>query len=330
VSKTIRIVVSAVLLGWVAWHTDWAKVGQAFAHLDAVPWLAALGVLLGTQLVSALRWQILARALGFERPLRQLMGIYFIGMYFNLLLPTSVGGDVVRAWYLDGGSRRRLAAFASVFLDRVSGLLVLLGMACVALVLSPLELPVWVSLFVWGSAAAALLGLAALPLLAGYGTKGASRRARLAEALVAIRSPRVLLGTTLMSLWIQGANVVIVWLVGQAIAAPVSFDYYWIMVPMVSLLTMLPVSINGIGVRDWGTALFLAPLHVGQGTALPLAMLWFAVSAAASLAGGFVYLFGRFPRPVAPAAMSDEVEVEHGSVRGDSDQGRAGQHRAAA
>src|SRR5262249_23657533 len=188
--KTIRIGVSAVLLAYVAWHTDWDKVGQAFARLRVGLWLAAVALLLVTQVVSALRWRVLARALGFERPLRQLTGIYFIGMYFNLLLPTSVGGDVVRAWYLDGGSRRRLAAFASVFLDRVSGLLVLLTMACVALVLSPLDLPAWVSLFVWGSVGVSLTAVAAVPLLAGHGAQGASRRARLAAALTALRSPR--------------------------------------------------------------------------------------------------------------------------------------------
>jgi uncharacterized membrane protein YbhN (UPF0104 family) len=321
VSKIIRIGVSAVLLGYVAWHTEWDKFGQAFARLQVGLWLAALALLLVTQVVSAVRWQILARALGFERSLVQLTGIYFIGMYFNLLLPTSVGGDVVRAWYLDGGSRRRLAAFASVFLDRVSGLLVLLGMACVALVLSPLELPDWVSLFVWGSAGGSLLVLATLSLLAGRGVGGDSRWARLARALTALRSPRVLAGTTLMSLWVQGANVIIVWLVGRAIGAPVSFDYYWIMVPMVSLLTMLPVSINGIGVRDWGTALFLAPLGVGKGIALPLALLWFAVNATTSLAGGLVYLFGRFPRPVTATEMADETATN------DSE---AGERRAAA
>ena len=74
----------------------------------------------------------MARSLEFERPLRHLVGYYFIGMYFSLLLPTSVGGDVVRAWYLDGGTRRRLGAFATVFLDRLSGLIVLLAMACLS------------------------------------------------------------------------------------------------------------------------------------------------------------------------------------------------------
>ena len=109
-SKLLRLGVSAVLLTWVACRTDWAQVSQAFGGLRLELWLAALGLLLGTQLVSALRWQMLSSALGFRRSVWQYAGFYFIGMYFNLLLPTSVGGDVVRTWYLDGRSGRRLAA----------------------------------------------------------------------------------------------------------------------------------------------------------------------------------------------------------------------------
>src|SRR5262249_5560543 len=107
-------------------------------------------------------------------------------------------------------------------------------------------------------------------------------------------------------------------------------SYYWVLVPMVSLLTLLPVSVNGMGVREGATALFLAPLGVGEGTALSLAFLWFAASAAASLGGGVVYLFGRFPRPADRAGASVEVQTDHGPVGGDSGQGRAGQPRAAA
>src|SRR5260370_27638433 len=132
VNKALRLGVSGVLLGWIAWHTDWVQMGQAFARLRVGLWLAALATLALTQAVSALRWQMLARPLGFDRPLWQYTGFYFIGMYFNLLLPTSVGGDVVRAWYLDRRSGRRLAAFVAVLLDRLSRLLVLLGLAFVA------------------------------------------------------------------------------------------------------------------------------------------------------------------------------------------------------
>src|SRR5207237_734616 len=141
---------------------------------------------------------------------------------FNLLLPTSVGGDVVRAWYLDGHSGRRLAAFVAVFLDRLSGLLVLIAMACVAVTVCPLELPAWIAWSVWGTACAAVLGLAALSVL------------------------------------------------------------------------------------------------------------WFAGFVAGSLLGGFVYLFGRFPRAAAPADLADEEQADDGTLGGDSDQGRARQFKAAA
>ena len=121
---------------------------------------------------------------------------------------------------------------------------------------------------------------------------------------------------------VQSANVVLVWLIGRAIGAHVPGAYYWVMVPMVSLLTLLPVSLNGMGVREWGTVLFLHPLGIGVETALSLAFLWFAVTTAAGLCGGLYYLFGSFPRP--------EVQPDHESVRDHPDQRRARQSQAAA
>jgi uncharacterized membrane protein YbhN (UPF0104 family) len=99
-----------------------------------------------------------------------------------------------------------------------------------------------------------------------------------------------------LSVFVQLANVVLVWLVGQSIAVPVPALYYGIVVPMVTLLTLLPISVNGLGVREGGLILFLAPLGVSESTALSLAFLWFSVFTTVSLCGGAVYLFGRFPR----------------------------------
>ena len=63
--------------------------------------LLAVGLYLATQAVSALRWRLLAGVHGFGGSTARYVAYYFIGMFFNLVLPTSVGGDVVRAWYLD-------------------------------------------------------------------------------------------------------------------------------------------------------------------------------------------------------------------------------------
>jgi uncharacterized membrane protein YbhN (UPF0104 family) len=330
VSKKLRCAVSGVLLSWVAWRTDWQELVAALAHMRFELWLAALAMLAGAQGLSAWRWQMLARPLGFERSIRQLFSYYFIGMYFNLLLPTSVGGDVLRAWYLDGRSGRRLAALAAVFLDRFSGLLVLLALACAGVLLSPRELPAWITGFVWSTSACALLGILAVPVLARWGGGMSQRLHKVRLALATLMAPRLLAASTILSLGVQAGNVILVLLLGEALGAQVPLAFYWILVPMVTLLTMLPISINGTGVREGAMVLFLAPLGVAEQTAVALALLWFTVFLAASLLGGLVYLCGRFERPVMPARGPAEEEADNGSVRGDSDQGRTRQHQAAA
>src|SRR5437870_2894705 len=135
VKNLLRVLVSGLLLAWLAWRMDWSQVGEVFARLRLELWLAAVAVYAFTQFVSAARWQILAKPLGLRRPFWQFAGLYFIGMYFNLVLPTSVGGDVVRALYLNRHTGRRLTAFLSVFIDRLSGLVVLVALAAAATVL---------------------------------------------------------------------------------------------------------------------------------------------------------------------------------------------------
>ncbi len=320
-SLVARLAASSVLLGLLAWKTDWQRVGETFSHMNIKLWLLAALLYLGAQLVSSLRWQILARRLGFQQPLGQFINFYFIGMFFNLVLPTSVGGDVVRAWYLDGGSKRRSTAFLAVFQDRLNGLLVLLTIACIAVAVCPLDLPRWVSWGVWGSTALGLAGLASLPLLARYHLLG-RENTELVQGLV--RSPATVLGLRplALSVVVQVANVILVLVIGTAIDAPVPGAFYWILVPVVSLATMLPVSVNGMGVREWTTLLLLKPLGVDNGTSASLVFLWFIATSVVSLSGALFYLFGRFPR--------FEVQSDDGSIGGDSDQGRTGQSEAAA
>src|SRR5688572_20821764 len=158
--RLLRAAVSGAILLVLASRMDWGQVADAVGALRWRDALAALAVHVAAQGVSAVRWQALARPLGFALPLRHFVRLYFVGMFFNLLLPTSVGGDAVRAVGLSAGAGRRLAAFLSVLLDRLSGLLVLLAVACLAAGVCPVPLPLWVRCAVGGSAGGAVLGLA--------------------------------------------------------------------------------------------------------------------------------------------------------------------------
>ncbi len=317
-----RLVGSAALLAVLAWRVDLARVGAALAGVRGGWWAAAVFGYAFAQLVSSVRWRLLAGPLGFRGTAGRFALLTFVGTFFNLLLPTSVGGDLARAWYLDAGSGRRGAAFLTVLADRLSGLFVLAALALAASLLVPV--PSWVRLFAAGVGGASVAGILALLLAPGGGVPGSSRRGgRLREALAAYRrAPHVLLLATSLSVVVQVVNVVLVWLLARSLGLGLGPGVFFVVVPLVALLTLAPVSINGLGVREGGMVLLLSPL-VAPERAVTLSLLWFSVFVAAGLAGAGCYLFGRLPRY---GGRVDEAEP----VGGDPDQGRARQPRAAA
>jgi hypothetical protein len=343
VKKKWRLLGSLTLLAVLAWRLDWGRLASAFARLDLGLWLAALLVYLLTQVVSAVRWQALARLVGFDGGWGRYLAYYYVGMLFNLVLPTSVGGDVVRAWYLarqqgaGPAAGRRTAALLSVLADRVNGVLVLVALAVVAAACCPVPLAPWVVTAVAAVAAGSLVGLAGLPLLPRLQRllPGNAHLRRLADGTrLYLRHRRVMAWVTVLSLVVQVANVAVVWLAGEALGLPVPAAFYGVLVPLVTLLTLLPVSVNGMGLREVGTVALLAPLGVDAAAAVTLSLLVFAVFTAASLSGLGFYLFGQFPRFPAQAAGDGgaalEVPAHDPPVGGHPDQGRARQPSAVA
>jgi uncharacterized membrane protein YbhN (UPF0104 family) len=330
VKKKWRILVSVVLVAVLVWRIDWTPAFAALTRANWALWAAGLGVYLFAQTVSSLRWRMLAHVQGFSGSRLRYLAYYFIGMFFNLVLPTSIGGDMTRTWYLvtrEGAGlpreKRQVAGFMSVSGDRLNGLFALIGVACVAALCCPTPLPRWIWWTVGGLASAALASAAALPW-AGALLASQPRLRWLAEgASRYVNAPRTLLIATLLSFVVQGASVLLACLLGTALGLPVPPAYYGVLAPLVALLALLPISLNGMGLREAGTVVLLAPLGVGAGEAVTLAVLTFAVYTAASLGGGAVLLLGRFPR-------FEEVRLDDHTVRGDSDQGRTGQPSAAA
>jgi len=327
--KIFRIAISLGILTFLALRTDWQQLEQAFSRLRFALWFAALGTYLLVQALSSWRWRVLAKPLGFQGSILRFARIYFIGMFFNLFFPTSVGGDGIRAWYLDNGTGRLPKAVVAVLADRVCGLSILLLIACAGAIAYPYALPSEIRWIIWGTAGslpACLLLFAALSkwfLAPRWLPLGLSNVQKFALVIQSYRrSPGLLRKSLALSIVVQVGNVLLVWLLGMALCLPIPAVYYCIFVPMVSLLTVIPISLNGMGVREAGTALFLQPLGISGEAAICLAVVWFSVCTVASMFGGLIYFTGLYPRP--------EVEINHGCIGGDSHQGRTGQSAAAA
>jgi hypothetical protein len=323
-----RAAISAAVLAWLLWQIEWSPLVEVVSQVELGWCGVALGVLFSAQVLSSYRWQILARALGFEDRLRTFLRLYLVGMFFNLFLPTSVGGDVVKAWLLAGGKGRRWRAMVTVLSERFSGLLALLLIAALATLPSFTLLPPWMILLAWGALGGAAGGMVALPLLAGR-----SERLRLvAEGVGVYRGhlKRWLIAFGL-SLLVQALSIAQVALLGVALGLDLPLQAYAVVVPMVSLLTMLPVSVNGVGVREGSMVLMLGVWGLAPEGAVALGLLWFAVQATVGFLGGAVYTLGRMRWSSRLDRNSSFVQGKYdASVRGDSNQGRARKPAAAA
>ena len=249
--------------------------------------------------VGVLRWREISAECGAPLPTRQAMRFNLIGTFFNQTLPSSIGGDAVRLWLVARGGAGWRAATYSIFVDRAIGLIAL----AIIIVAS---LPWSYNLIgdPYGRSALLLVDFAALA--GGAGISPARRAAlALAEALVGNASSARLRGDrepghlqprhgpviAVLSLLVHVLAVVIAWCVVQSIAAPVAFGQIFQLIPPVMLITMLPISIAGWGVREatMGLAFGYAGLMTNEG--INISLLYGAVSFIVGAFGGLVWIF---------------------------------------
>jgi len=292
----VKLLVSVGLLLYLTRRVDFGEIAGFLRRAD--PWLlvAALLLYLLGQCLSAVKWARLATAVGFRESLPRFGAYYFIGMFFNAFGFGTVGGDVVRALYLAGGGGRRALALNTVLADRVSGLLVLLGIALVSLVLlHHYELPAAVY---WGviTLSSVLLGSwRLLPRLLPWVFPAENRLRRLIERDLAPywNDGWLLLQIGGLSAIFHLSQIGVLMILTRALRLDVPWSYCFIFGPLVNIMAAVPVSLNGLGVREGGYVYFLAHIGVSQDSAVAFALTWFAVVMLAGVVGGFVYLAHR-------------------------------------
>lgn len=290
----LRLVVSAVVLAVL--FSRFAPAEVLAVCLRASPALlgAALLVYLAAQLVSALRWQRIAAAVGFGTGKGAFVRFYWIGMFFGLAVPSTLGADGTRALLLGRGPPGRGVALSTVAFDRLVGLAMLFAVAVAALLLGPSEsLP---PTLVGGTAAvgsALVVAWALAPRLTRF-LPAASRPRRLLEEDLApfFRDGRLLASASLLSIAVHALQIVAQKLMTDAIGVEVSWGFVAIYHPLVALAAAVPLTIGGFGFREAAYAYLLPHAGVAPDDAVALGLLWWAVGAMGGLLGGVVYALG--------------------------------------
>ncbi len=298
-----RIVVSVAILLWLFSRIDIRSVFTSFTTIPLPAWLGAYVLYLASQVVSSLRWFIIGRTLGFGGRFLTYLKFYFVGMYFNLFLPSAIGGDVLKAFFLAKGGNGKLKASYSILSDRLFGLWAMFIIGAIAVTLEPGNLPgKWRHLLMalaLSMTAAALL----VPLFRKFINRFVSRvepnSSLAARALYALeymlvfwKYPASLIKCLGLSLILQIFGMVGAYLLGQGLGIGLGLGFYLSVLPLIAILTVLPISFSGLGVREGGFIYFFHLKGVPMEKAVALSLSVFAIQAAAALIGGIGYMAG--------------------------------------
>jgi uncharacterized protein (TIRG00374 family) len=295
----LRIVVS---LGLLVVLLTQVNIGQTFQYLTTMNWIPFLGaqiLFLGGVLVRAYRWGFLVWALDVQVPWQRLAALYFVGLFFSLVLPTGVGGDVVRMYELSQDSKETAAAISSVLVDRFLGLFVLFALALLALTVGYQIVTPQVQILITVVFVGCLAGVALV--LQRTWIESWARRLGLDRLLGRIKilrelyhslhlyGPAALLRATAASVVFNLMFILTNYLLGLAVGIDLSLWYYFLFVPIISAVLMVP-SIGGLGVREAAYVILFGQVGVDRGHALALALAYLATMVFAGLIGAVIYI----------------------------------------
>lgn len=302
----LRILASVLLLALLLWQADLAQLSDLFSSIRFWPLAIGLCAWFGHLLLLNERWRRLLLAQEIQVPYSRLLVYYMISFFFNNFLPAGLGMDVTRTVYVAREKSRGSEVFASVLTERILGMVGILIFAFVALMFylnTPegrfFALLVLAIMLATAAFIALFLKRGLLPgvrrRIAAIRFLGLGERAKqFYEALQLYRKRcRSVLWAIGISLFVQGFLVVINYTAGLSLGFRLPLYSHLVYIPIISIIAIIPVSINGIGVREWGYVFLFGLVGLSSGEALSLSLLFFAVGIVGSLAGGVAFLVRR-------------------------------------
>lgn len=296
----LKILISLALLSFFLVNSGINKTLEELssANLWYVP--LGIGMYLLSQFISAYRWQVLAKPLGFNLSLREFFDYYLIGMFFSLFLPGSIGGDVLRMYYLARRcNRKKREALLTVLAERGVGLVAVLmmtGAICLTPVVAPIPSAIRYTMI--GMAACALLGYILVRVVPVQAlTQKFPKLGILAQAEVYWKDTPLLLNSVGISVLIQLVMIAIQVMITMALGIKIPLLYLVAVYGIVGLISVIPISFNGIGVREGAYTSLFALAGIPAHTGLAFALYWFLISALTSLVGGLILLKGHYKTP---------------------------------
>lgn len=300
----IKGALGVILLVALIYIADWTSVVSALRDisLQDIALLLALAAIL--ILVSVVKWRLFLSRLGISASLGHLYRLYLVGYFINLVMPSYVGGDVVRSLYV-GKDVDRVHAVSATLLERYTGFVAMIVMSVAALLVRA-DLPnqiVWLVLLVASGAAVGSMALftgrvsrimrgCCLPLT------WVALAEKIERGLVwGLKDRRLLLQAGGLSLLFHLLTIVNTVAVAHAVGwdSPPLLDLC-VVVPLILLVGALPISPQGLGIQEGAFLYFLHLAGASEGQALAIGLVLRAKSYLLALVGGALFLTVQRPR----------------------------------
>ena len=283
----LKLTISSALLYIILSRTGPERVFSILKDMSLSAFVSAVLLSLFAQFISTLRWKLLLPG---KLGIRKLFSLYMIGSFFNIMLPSLIGGDAVKAFYLYKTSGRGSLTLASIFMDRYLGFVMLIVICAIAFPFgysyfqnSPITwvLPLTVLVFIISS-------LLFFSLRLGKGIKILSE---IYDYFYSYWNQKgIIVMALLISVLVQLLNIFAVYILALGLGEHVPLLACLIFLPLIVMFTALPISISGIGIREVAFVFFFSLISIRPDVATALSLSWFLSTTAGSLLGLVEYI----------------------------------------
>lgn len=322
----VKIGLSLALFAYVVAKVSPGNVWGVIRRADPTILAAAAALFVVSNLIGSWLWCRLLRAQGVRIPYANAAAYYFVGLFFNNFLPSNIGGDIARISDASKHAPNVSSVFSATLMDRLLGVLAILLLALIAsfaaldrvhlyaiyggiLLVFLLALGLFLSIFnrtilkafEWPFRALGLKTLEAglgriLDDLHGFRNEGPALR-------------QAFLATTL----VQISRIYVHYLVGVSLGVRLAAGYYFLFVPVLAALVSLPVSMNGLGIREGASVVLFQMAGLTREQAFTIPFLTYLISVFVSLLGGFIFVT-RSPRRALARRLTERRE-KHAAAR---------------
>lgn len=280
----LQFIFSLAVLWWLGHQLGGKNILETFQKINAPIFVLCIGAYLLTQILSAYRWVIISRIFAFHTSFMRAVALYFLGMFYNIFLPSGYGGDVIKALYhaKDRSPPSKTLAALTVIMDRLGGLVALLVLGGLSSLWLQGELGRWGAVMSWIFAIGFLLAIFLIKPLSQW--RKLPRRLRFIFLTLRFRW-RALMPVFGLSLVIQMMNVAIYTALFYSIGVQLHLAWVCFGYCVVTLATLLPISVGGLGVREGGWAALMLPFGVAPQVGVTVGLLYFFVQTLCSILG---------------------------------------------